>query len=73
MFCERGLLARGSLEGNAIGRVSLRGSFVDVGTIVGLILGYRTLRRLQRLLVGGLLGLDDGRALVAASGELGGS
>lgn len=54
----------------AICRGCLRGSFVDVGTVVGLILGHRTLCRLERLLVGGLLALNDGRALVAAGGEL---
>lgn len=56
-----------------MGRGCLRGSFVDVSTVVGLVLGHRTLRRFERLLMGGLLALDDRRALVAAGGELRGS
>lgn len=41
-----------------------------MGTVVGLILCQRTLRRLDRLFMGGLLALDDGRALIATGGEL---
>lgn len=60
-------------QGEISGAEDLRGSFVEVSAVVGLVVCRRTLRGLQRLFVGGLLAFDDRGALVAAAGELGGS